>query len=403
MVANPFLPQKLVGRQNELQQVQQILEADGDLVIAGVPGSGRRTLIRWAAKGICARVIEIDCLRATDYQRFLQLLAEGIMAAFDYPTERIFIERWSHDQPVILEHSSNQRSQLVWHLSKGQEWNLLQILLTLPQWMAEQLSCRVVVMFQNFPHIRSWDRSGKWEYHLCQEIEQQSRVSYALIATSADAITQRRNLQVVALPPLKDEEIAEWIQESMAAEGFTFDAETQALATFLNYVQGNFGSAIALARRIWLDHHPSKQRQTTELDFPKDLATIIPNQPEPTDSIFFASTPKNHFLAYQDHFFLKVHHIHRSTLVLVEDLAPTFESLILLLPPSQVRVLESLALDPTDSPHSREYIQKHQLSRGGGLQGALASLEQKGLVYGSEYHYQITMPLLAFWLKQQLA
>ena len=87
----------------------------------------------------------------------------------------------------------------------------------------------------------------------------------------------------------------------------------------------------------------------------------------------------------------------------MEDLSLTFESLILLLPPSQVRVLESLALDPTDSPHSRDYIQKHQLSRGGGLQGALASLEQKGLVYGPDYGYRMTMPLLAFWLKYHLA
>ncbi|WP_421658102.1 hypothetical protein [Leptothermofonsia sp. ETS-13] len=68
-----------------------------------------------------------------------------------------------------------------------------------------------------------------------------------------------------------------------------------------------------------------------------------------------------------------------------------------------MRVLESLALDPTDSPHSREYIQKHRLSRGGGLQGALASLQQKGLVYGPEYHYRITLPLLALWLRHQLA
>jgi hypothetical protein len=400
MVANPFLPKKLVGRQNEFRQIRQILIADGDLVIAGVPGSGRRTLIHWVANSISARVIEIDCLRTTDYQRFLRLLAEGIVAAFDYPTERIFIERWSHNQPIILENSPNQRSQLVWHLPKGQEWNLLQILLTLPQWMAEQLNCRVVVMFQNFPHIRSWDRSGKWEYHLCQEIEQQSRVSYVLIATAAESIEQRSNLQVVVLPPLPDEEIAQWIVEAMATEGFEFDTETQALPAFLNYVQGNFGTAIALARRIWLDNHFPQQSPTGT---PPVLTQPASHQTQAIALTTPAPPSVHHTPSPSEHFRLQAHHIHRSTLVLVEDLAPTFESLILLLPPSQVRVLESLALDPTDSPHSREYIQKHQLSRGGGLQGALASLEQKGLVYGSEHRYQITMPLLAFWLKQRLA
>jgi hypothetical protein len=86
----------------------------------------------------------------------------------------------------------------------------------------------------------------------------------------------------------------------------------------------------------------------------------------------------------------------------MEDFSGTFESLLLLLPPIQARVLESLAIDPTDRPHARDYIQKHQLSRGGGLQGALASLEQKGLIYGPHYGYQIAMPLLRLWLKHRL-
>jgi hypothetical protein len=37
MVANPFNPQKLVGRQEELERVCQLLNSDGDLLIAGVP------------------------------------------------------------------------------------------------------------------------------------------------------------------------------------------------------------------------------------------------------------------------------------------------------------------------------------------------------------------------------
>jgi len=89
-------------------------------------------------------------------------------------------------------------------------------------------------------------------------------------------------------------------------------------------------------------------------------------------------------------------------LALVQDMSCTFEALLLLLPPTQARVLESLALDPTDSPQSSAYIKKHQLSRGGGLQGALNSLEQKGLIYGPKFSYRIALPLLNFWLKQRL-
>jgi hypothetical protein len=142
-----------------------------------------------------------------------------------------------------------------------------------------------------------------------------------------------------------------------------------ALKLFAEYTQGNMGDAIALMRRIWLDY----------------LSHAIKSK-EPQES---------QFLIQSDH-------VHRNMVTLVEDLAPTFKSLIMLLPPTQVRVLESLAIDPTVSPHSREYIQKHRLSKGGSLQGALDSLEQKGLVYGAKYGYRIALPTLQFWLKLRL-
>jgi hypothetical protein len=153
----------------------------------------------------------------------------------------------------------------------------------------------------------------------------------------------------------------------MQSVGLNFDPESQALALFLSYVQGHLGDAIALARRIWHDC--------------QDLGNLQGNQKAGL---------------------IQAHHVHRSALALVEDLSITYESLILLLPPSQVQVLESLALDPTDSPHSREYIKKHRLSRGGSLQGALASLEHKGLVYGPRHGYRIALPLLSFWLKHRI-
>lgn len=360
MVGNPFIPKMLVGRQAELAQVSQILAADSDLLLAGVPGIGRRTLIRAAAQACGAKVVEIDCLRATDSLRFLQLLAEALLGAFDQPDHLARIGRWSQSQPFTLQ--QNARPRLVWYDVPGKEWDLFQALLTLPQVLAEELDCRVVLVFQNFPHIQSWDRGGRWEGYLRQEIQQQTRVSYALIATAAERGMQ--GLQVVSLAPLPDTEMQSWLVKSFSEKNLQFDPETTAQSLFLSYVQGHFGDAIALARRIWLDAV----------------------QGYPANSIVM----------------IQPHQVYRSAVALIEDLSVTFESLILLLPNSQVRVLESLALDPTDSPHAREYIKKHNLSRGGGLQGALASLEQKGLVYGSEQSYRIALPLLGFWLKYRL-
>jgi hypothetical protein len=359
MVSNPFVPQYLVGRQAELQQVSQILAQDGDLMVAGIPGNGRRTLVRWAAQQIGARVLEIDCLRAINSSRFLELIAEGLLDVFSTPDELRLVQRWSIKQPLILEQSLTRRARLVWHFPQKEEWEVLQALLALLQVMAEASSCRVVLVFQNFSHIHSWDRAGKWENYLRQEVNQESLVSYVLIATVPEPWAYDSNLQIITLPPLQREALQCWIVEAMRAEGLHFEANSQALNLFLNYVQGHLGDAITLARRVWLDCRPS------------DL--------------------------------IQAHHVHRSALALAEDLSLTFESLLLLLPAIQGRVLESLALDPTDSPQARSYIQKHQLSRGGGLQGALASLEQKGMIYGAKYGYRVAMPLLAFWLKHRIA
>jgi hypothetical protein len=395
MSSNPFIFQYLIGRQAELQQISQLLAKDGDLMVTGVPGSGRRLLIRQAAQQIGARVLEIDCLRAINSSRFLELLAEGLLEIFTDPVELELIQQWSIQYPLILEHAAAQQARLLWNVSRQEEWVILKALLLLPQVMAERLDCRVVMVFQNFPHIRSWDRDGKWEDYLRQEVQQQSRVNYVVVATVPEPWAIASDLQMISLPPLGREDLQPWIVNAMQKAGLQFDAN--ALDLFLTYVQGHVGDAIALARRICLGY-----RASNDSGF---LASVFDCEAAPMAQV--AELPKapnaeSQELPSQTRL-IQPHHVHRSTLALVEDLSLTFESLILLLPPIQARVLESLALDPTHSPHSRDYIQKHQLSKGGGLQGALAGLEQKGLIYGSKYDYRIAMPLLAFWLKHRMS
>jgi hypothetical protein len=379
MIKNPFLPKKLVGRQIELEQISQILLADGDLLIAGVAGSGRRTLVKWAAQRAGARVITLDCLRATDGDRFLKLLAESLLHTFDRSEELLKLKELLAEQPINFELTEQAKPRIIWKLSSAGIWSLFQNLLRLPQQMAEWLDCRVAIVLHNFTHIRSWDRKGEWEEYLRREIQLQSRVSYALIATVPEPWMHKLSIHVVELPPLSNLELCEWLEPTMQVKGLKFDPHNSepsvnylcdrsinALQLFTEYIQGNLSDAIALTRRIWLDSLTQERS------------------------------------ASQSEFLVQPHHVHRNMLALIEDLAPTFESLIMLLPPSQVRVLESLAIDPTVSPHSREYIQKHQLSKGGSLQGALDSLEQKGLVYGAKYGYRIALPTLQFWLKQRL-
>lgn len=365
MVNSPFVFQSLVSRETELGEICQLLEQDRDFVVVGVPGIGRRTLIRTAAQQVGAKMLEIDCLRCRTGGQLLRLLADGLTDIFVSTAELGLIQQWSLEQPLSLDRSSTAPARLLWPEPVVDEWLLFQTLLHLPQYIAEQLNSQVFIAFHNLPHIRAWDRQSKWENYLRQEIQRHARVSYALVATMAEPWVHASDLPVVHLYPLADAELEPWAILAMAAKGLKFDPASQALPLFLRYVRGHFGSGLALAQRVWLDYQA--------LDAPSQLGLI------------------------------QAYHVQRSMLSLVQDMAPTFEALLLLLPPSQARVLEILALDPTDSPQSQAYIKKHQLSRGGGLQGALTSLEQKGLLYGPAQGYQTALPLLDFWLKQRLS
>ena len=370
---NPFVPQSLICREAALEQVCRLLQNDSDFVVTGVPGIGRRTLIRTAAKQEGCRSLEIDFLRCRNSGQFLRFLADGLTSAFSEPEELARIQQWSLNQPLTLDQTLSPQSRLVWPKTVGKEWPLFEGLLALPQHLAEWFNCQVVIMFYNFPHMRSWDRQGKWETHLRQEIHRQNRVSYALVATVAEPWMYASQLPVIPLAPLSDAEMEPWINSSLASTGLKFDPDSQALSLFLSYVQGHVKDAITLAQRIWLDCRAM---------VPRDRSLIVAPTPNPD--------------------LIPAHQVHSSMLALVQDMSVTFEALLLLLPPTQARVMESLALDPTDSPQASAYIKKHQLSRGGGLQGALNSLEQKGLIYGPQFGYRIALPLLDFWLKQRL-
>ena len=95
---NPFIPSPLVsswppvvvGRSLELERVGDILKADGDLLLTGVPGIGRRTLVRSAARQVGARVVEIDAAIAdfTRSRSVAEVLA--MLDAADVPGGRIY-------------------------------------------------------------------------------------------------------------------------------------------------------------------------------------------------------------------------------------------------------------------------------------------------------------------------
>ena len=277
---------------------------------------------------------------------------------------RGWIERKASGLFVLKEEASGrQRLKPVRAESQDQQWRAFEALLDLLQHLAESSGKRVVLILESFPHIRSWDRNGMWETFLRNEIQRQTQVSYVLIATIAETSLHPdepgNSLEIVQLAPLGDDVVAAWVQEGLHTEGLTFDPRSQALELFVNAVQGHLGDASALVRRL------------------KSVRV--------SDGL------------------IRDWHVQQAIQELLADLSMVFESLLMLLPANQAHLLESLALDPTDKPQSRDYIHKHYLSRGGSLQGAIAGLQHKGLIYGAELGYRLALPLFALWLRQRLS
>jgi hypothetical protein len=361
-------PLELFGRQNQFQQITQALAHNKDLLIVGVPGSGRRTLVRRAALEVGAKIVEVDCIRATDGWRLAQLICEGITQAVKTQGAIAFLREWvMREAEQFFEFQDQSQISLNLKLShSASQEELLPVydkLLKLPQQLANAVGREVVIIFQGFPHIRSWDRHRQWEQYLRSEIKRQKGVSYVLVATlaeSSDRVDDRDIcLEIIKLTPLADDVVAAWAQTVLHQEGLTFDPRSQALYLFLSAVQGHIGNAFTVIRRLCNLHNP------------------------------------NHLIGDRE--------IKQTIQEVLADFSSTFESLLSLLPPSQVHLLESLALDPTDKPQSRNYINKHHLCRGGSLQGALLGLQRKGLIYSADLGYRLAIPLFALWIRQRLS
>ncbi|MEJ1929621.1 ATP-binding protein [Nostoc sp. NIES-2111] len=353
-------PLQLIGRSVEFGRIVEVLAQDGDLLITGVPGSGRRTLVRWGVAEVGAIALDIDCIRATDGERFLQLLAEAISQNW----EARKIQNWvAENASEFFIFDSETKLKLIRSLNQKQLWQAFEMLLALPQMIAVDLDKRVVIILQSFPHIRSWDRNGLWEMTFRRKINEDSHVNYVLIATIAEtgnySQEDQNHLETIQLPPLSHDVLAMWAREILHTAKLTFDPRSKALQLFSDAVQGHIGDAMALIRRLQTSCIPDSL--ITEADVQQAIEAQL------------------------------------------KDLSMTYESLLMLLPANQVHLLECLALDPTEKPQSKDYIQKHGLSRGGSLQGALTGLHHKGLIYGAEQGYRLAMPLLALWLRQRLS
>jgi len=407
----------LIGRQEELDKVIKYLANDEDLWLIGAPGNGRRVVVRAAANEIRAKILEIDCIKATSSGQLLQLICRSLnQVAFrklDIPDLKEFIQKGAEicaesfsiqtvlSNLIQLEREqSNQTvsSNLIQlelapsimnesdpKLKQDKQKEAFERLINLLQQLAVSFKTRIIILFHSFEHIYSWDRQRisksqtrpdcdeQWEGFLRKEIARQDRVSYVLIGTGIPRKVQEKEnpTKIIPLRPLNNNILKAWVREFVLKcdERLAFSSDGESLEIFLKAVEGHFGNAKALAQRLILTLQLNNQNQE------------------------------------QKEYDIQAKQVQQAIDSLLRDMSPVFESLLLSLPDSQLQIIECLALDPTSNPHRQEYIDKYSLMKGGTLQGALKGLSEKGLIYDAqkdEYDYQLTFPLMALWIRRRL-
>lgn len=380
------------SRTNELHSIVRNLRVDNDLLITGVPGSGRYTLVKRAAKETRAKLIEVDCIKATSGIDFVNLLIKSIYKAFGKNYEDIITQKLHNiiEDRELFKLCQVGNISVVQLLSKMDidkvdktlPWKMFEFVVQLPGQIIENPDERVVVLLKQISHLRSWDREKnfkhKWEKHLRDKLNQDPKVSYVILETIAeleeldikddnekvfykDKLFSNAPIKVMELKPLSDNALLYLVEQILDKSNLTFGKKARgkkAREKVLNSVQGHIDSAETLIKRLLLICKPR-----TEID--EDQVQDALNS-------------------------------------LLKDLSPVFESLLLMLPASQLQLIECLAIEPSPKPHSKEYIDKYGLARGGTLQGAIKGLQQKGLIYGAEDNFQLTLPFFATWIRNNL-
>lgn len=357
---------ELVGRQQEFEHMVKLLASDGDFLVTGAPGSGRYHFIRQAAQEVGAKILEIDCVQATNENHFIDLFLSGIEKTFSSTFRQTWTQICSSNPNIQKLFNIDQRTGRHWELaakiSKKDLWIAFQLVIDLISKISAKMEGRILIVLQRFSTIRSWDRKHTWEEFLRASICQDPQISYAIFGTIADLQEEELNtyekapLEIIQMRPLPNSVIAAWAREILRQSSLAFDPLDGSLDYFVDIVKGHIGDAETLIRRIKLMYEGETVIHRTQ--------------------------------------------IQSSLSQLLEDLAVVFESLLLLLPASQLQLIKCLAIEPTPKPHSKDYLKKYNLSRGGTLQGALTGLQQKGLIYGSEDNFKLTLSLFAAWIQQ---
>jgi hypothetical protein len=367
--------EQFAGRGAEIQRLRQLAQAGERVYLFAPRRYGKTSLLREAFELEAARgrliLLWCDSLPAVDAGDLAARLAREVVRG----ARRGKVAQWAKEaaslfkriQPILAVQGDGQvRLEVEFGEAPAGDDPTLEDALEAVARLAAARSKPVLVVFDEFQQIVTWDRDHRTEAVIRTVIQHQQGTSYAfagsqrhlLQAMFADRARPLFNLAVpFPVGRLSDEELRPWLRDRFAAGGI--ELEEPAAARLLSIGAGHPWATQYLSHFVWeAARHLDEPRVTEE--------TVISG-------------------------------LHEALSVG----ATTYEAEISRLTGPQRRVLAAVAREPTSSPTAADYLRRQRLPAKSTVSQALGSLVDKGMIETEGTHYLVGDPLLGEWVSRQ--
>jgi hypothetical protein len=366
---------QFAGRTHEVERLRQLARAGERVYVFAPRRYGKTSLLREAFEPEVARgraiLLWCDCLPAVDARDLAARLAREVVRG----VKRGKAAQWAKEagalfkriRPIVAVRSDGQvRLEVEVGSQADRDDPGLEDALEAVGRLATAKGSPVVVVFDEFQQIATWDRDQHTEAVIRTAIQHQEGVAYAFAGSQRHLLQamfadRARPLFKLAAPfpvsRLSPAELRPWLEELFAESGL--ELEDAAAETLLTLGAGQPGATQYLGHFVW-------------------------------EAAGRASTDR----------------INHQTVISGLDTAlavgaTTYEMEISRLTGPQRRVLAAVAREPTSSPTAVDYLGRQHLPAKSTVSQALGSLVDKGLIESEGTVYLVGDPLLGEWLRRQ--
>jgi hypothetical protein len=366
---------QFAGRGVEIERLRQLARAGESVYLFAPRRYGKTSLLREAFELEARRgrliLLWCDCLPAVDAGDLAARLAREVVQG----AKRGKVAQWAKEagalfkriRPVVAVQGDGQvRLEVEFGDAPANNDPNLEDALGAVARLAATRGKPVVVVFDEFQQIVTWDRDHRTEAVIRTAIQHQQETSYAfagsqrhlLQAMFADRARPLFNLAVpFPVGRLSVEELRPWLTDRFAAGGL--ELEGSAAERLLSLGAGHPWATQYLSHFVW--------EAARHLDEPRACEESV---------------------------------ISGLTTALAVG-ATTYEAEISRLTGPQRRVLAAVAREPTSSPTAADYLRRQRLPAKSTVSQALGSLVDRGMIETEGTHYLVGDPLLGEWVSRQ--